>query len=118
MNFIADEGIDQQIVARLRQDGHTIYYIAEMDPGISDDVVLDIANRENAPLITADKDFGELVYRQKRLMTGIVLIRLAGLSPMQKAEIVSAAINQHQTELPDSFAVVTPGAIRIRREGG
>ncbi|MBU4483463.1 MAG: DUF5615 family PIN-like protein, partial [Actinobacteria bacterium] len=32
-------------------------------PGISDEKVLDIANKESAVLITADKDFGELVFR-------------------------------------------------------
>ena len=34
-----------------------------------------------AVLITADKDFGELVYRLGRIHAGVVLIRLAGLSP-------------------------------------
>lgn len=36
-------------------------YVAELEPGISDDAVLDIANRESAVLVTADKDFGEIV---------------------------------------------------------
>jgi hypothetical protein len=48
-------------------------------------------------------------------MTGVILIRLAGLSPSQKAEIVTLAIKQHQAELFQVFAVITPGAIRIRR---
>ncbi len=60
MNFLADEGVDRQIVDRLRLDGHGVLYIAEMDPGISDDEVLDIANREDALLLTSDKDFGGL----------------------------------------------------------
>ncbi|WP_217267271.1 DUF5615 family PIN-like protein [Thermanaeromonas sp. C210] len=38
--------------------------MAEMDPGISDDALLDLANKEKAILITADKDFGEIVFRQ------------------------------------------------------
>ena len=50
MNFVADEGIDRQIVDRMRQDGHNVQYIAEMDPGISDEVVLNISNKETAPL--------------------------------------------------------------------
>ena len=58
MNFIADESIDRQIVERLRDDGHFVWYVAEMAPSISDDEVLRIANNESAPLITSDKDFG------------------------------------------------------------
>ena len=115
MSFLADESIDRQIVDRLRQDGHLVRYVAEMEPGISDDTVLDLANQEATLLLTADKDFGELVFRQRRLMSGIVLIRLLGLSPTRKAEIVASAINQHIAELPRAFAVITPGVFRIRR---
>jgi predicted nuclease of predicted toxin-antitoxin system len=115
MNFIADEGVDRQIVERLRQDGHRIWYVAEMEPGISDDTVLDLANQKSALLLTADKDFGELVFRQHRLIPGVVLIRLAGLSPTRKAEIVTFTINQHTLELPQAFAVISPGVFRIRQ---
>ncbi len=44
MNFVADEGVDSHIVAQLRQDGHDVLYIAEMEPSISDDMVLSRAN--------------------------------------------------------------------------
>lgn len=79
-----------------------------MEPGIFDEIVLSRAN-------TADKDFGELVFWQHRLMGGVVLIRLAGLSGAQKADLVAAAINQHLTELLGAFAVITSETIRIRR---
>jgi predicted nuclease of predicted toxin-antitoxin system len=115
MNFLVDEGVDRQIVEKLRQDGHSVLYIAEMAPGIGDDEVLAIANEKGALLLTSDKDFGELVYRQGRLTPGVILIRLAGLSPIQKAEIVTSAIGQHSDEVSSAFAVVTPAAVRIRR---
>lgn len=63
MKFIADEGIDRPIVDRLRQEGYSVWYIAEMAPSISDDMVLKLANDQKALLLTADKDFGELVFR-------------------------------------------------------
>jgi hypothetical protein len=31
-------------------------------------------------LITADKHFGELVFRQKRIHAGVILVRLSGAS--------------------------------------
>jgi predicted nuclease of predicted toxin-antitoxin system len=115
MNFLVDEGVDRQIVDKLRQDGHSVLYIAEMAPGIGDDEVLEMANEQGALLLTSDKDFGELVYRQGRLTSGVILIRLAGLSPIRKAEIVGSAIGQHSEELSSAFAVVTPATVRIRR---
>lgn len=115
MNLLADESVDRQIVDRLRREGHTVRYVAEMEPGIADDIVLNLANQEADVLLTADKDFGELVFRQGRLMSGILLVRLAGLSPARKAEVVASAVNQHSPELPGAFAVLTPGSFRIRR---
>lgn len=114
MNFLADESIDGPIVERLRQAGHRVGYVAEMKPGISDDAVLDVANREESLLLTADKDFGELVYRQRRLMPGVILIRLAGLSPTEKAGVVASVIDEHGAELPQAFTVIAPKSVRIR----
>ncbi|MGD8945839.1 MAG: DUF5615 family PIN-like protein [Desulfobacterales bacterium] len=115
MNFLADESVDRQIVDALREDGHAVLYVTEMDPGISDDEVLDKAEKGSAILITADKDFGELVFRQQRITTGVVLVRLAGLLPSKKAEIVSITIKKHLDAIQNAFSVISPNAVRIRR---
>ena len=114
MNFLADEGVDFSVVQRLRSDGHEVVYVAEMDPGISDEKVLAAANDRNALLLTADKDFGELVHRLHRISAGVVLLRLAGLSPAGKSELVSSVVHDHGEKLIHTFTVVTPGMIRIR----
>jgi predicted nuclease of predicted toxin-antitoxin system len=115
MNFLADEDVDRQIVERLRSDGHSVAYVAEMAPGIPDDVVFTRANQDSAVLMTSDKDFGEIVYRQRRLANGVVLIRLAGLSSVQKAQVVVSAIAEHLEEIPRAFVVIEPGRVRVRR---
>src|SRR5438105_2813097 len=102
MNLLADEGVDQQIVLQLRADGHTVLYVAEMSPGISDDAVLLEANTTLAVLITEDKDFGELVYRQGLIHLGVVLVRLHGLPSITKARIVSEAITHHGGEMSNA----------------
>jgi predicted nuclease of predicted toxin-antitoxin system len=115
MNFLADESVDRQIVDALREDGHAVLYVTEMDPGISDDEVLDKAEKGSAILITADKDFGELVFRQQRITKGVVLVRLAGLLPSKKAEIASTMIKKHLDAIQNAFSVISPNAIRIRQ---
>ena len=117
MKLLADESIDAPIVARLRQAGHEVEYVAEVEPSIPDEIVLNLANEKMAMLLTGDKDFGELVFRQRRVHQGVILIRLGGLSPMLKAEIVVSTINTHLNELSHVFAVIMPGAIRIRSPG-
>lgn len=118
MNLVADESIEQRIVERLREDGHAVLYVAEMEPGIPDDAVLDLANRENAILLTADRDFGELVFRLGRVHRGVVLLRLSGLSTASKADTVARALGEHTAEYAEAFAVVTPGSLRIRKRNG
>lgn len=116
MKLLADEGVDRQVVEILRETGHDVVYVAELDPGISDEDVLELAKTEQRKLLTSDKDFGELVFRQKLLTNGVILTRLSGLTPDSKAQILVGAIEEHAEDLsPETFAVVTPGAIRIRK---
>jgi predicted nuclease of predicted toxin-antitoxin system len=114
MNFVADENIDQQIVAKLRATGYTILAVAEMAPSISDAEVLQIANQQGMVLLTSDKDFGDLVYRDRRYTFGVLLLRLAGLSPTAKAELVLSVIEEHADKLAHAFTVVSLHNVRIR----
>ena len=115
MKLLADECVDKQIVDYLRDVGCKVLYISEMKPGISDEKVLNIANKEMSILITADKDFGELVFRQKKINLGVIFLRLAGLSPEAKAEIVVTAIKNHKDEIQGNFTVIMLGAVRVRK---
>jgi len=115
LNFLCDEGVERHIVAVLREAGNQVAYVAEIDPSISDAEVLRRAAASEAVLITSDKDFGELVYRQGRAHSGIVLVRLHGLDPARKAAVVAAAIEQHGASLPGAFCVVEEDRLRIRR---
>ena len=88
MNLLADEGVEGPIVAALRQARHDVVYVAEMEPSISDNSVLLLANNQKALLVTQDKDFGDMVFRQGLVHQGVILIRLAGLSSETKASMV------------------------------
>lgn len=46
---------------------------------------------------------------------GVVPIRLPGLAPNRKAQIVSVTVKEHASELSKAFAVVTAGATRMRQ---
>ena len=116
MNLVADESVDKPIVDRLRQDGHKVLYVAELEPGLDDDAVLHQANRNDALLITADKDFGDLIFRVGEISAGVVLIRLAGISAEAKAGTVSSVIGDRGRELHSAFSVISPGIVRIRAQ--
>ncbi len=115
MKLVCDEGVEKPVVQRLRDAGHDVIYIAEETPGISDDQVLARANEAGALLITSDKDFGELVYRLGHVSGGVFLLRLAGATNEEKAEMVELAIGAHAEELKGCFSVLTAKQLRIRR---
>ena len=114
MNVVADESVDRPVVDRLRRDGHEVLYVAELSPSIDDESVLGRANEHGALLITADKDFGELIFRLRRVHAGVVLLRLSGMPPQTKARIVSDVLSSHGDGLTDAFSVISSGRVRIR----
>ena len=114
MILIADENIDRPIVDKLRHCGHSVEYVAELAPGITDNEVLELCSSPDALLITADKDFGDLVYRDGRLHSGVLLLRFAGLPTHLKAERVAWAVQEHRSEMVGGFSVLAPSTLRIR----
>ncbi len=114
VKLLGDENIDHTVIVRLRDAGHTVLAVAEMEPGIDDATVLKIASENAALLLTEDKDFGELVFRQRLLHTGVILVRLSGLAPEIKADFIVSALAEHGTELTAAFTVISPGILRIR----
>lgn len=116
MKFLLDESADAPIARRLRDDGHSVLCVWELAPGLSDAEVLARANREKAILVTADKDFGELVFRMLQVHSGVLLLRLAGLAPEAKAEIVAEAAREHGSDIPGAFTVVTSTLVRVRKQ--
>jgi len=118
VKLVADENVDLSIVAALRASGHEVWYVAEESRGIGDEEVLRKAWEETALLLTADKDFGELVFRQGKASAGVLLLRLAGTSSVQREKLVSEAVNQYGEELAGAFSVLTPRALRIRDAKG
>ena len=103
------------MVEPLRLDGHEVIYVSELDPTISDESVLELANQTGSLLITEDKDFGELIFHQGRSTLGVILIRLEGLSASRKAEIVVTTVRQHENMLINNLVVVSPRGVRVHR---
>ena len=114
MKFLADECIERSIINHLKENGIDIVSVADLAPGASDDKVIELANKKKSILITADKDFGELIYRQRKITCGIILVRLHGLTSKKKGEIIAKTLNEHNDKLLGSFTVIEPTQIRIR----
>lgn len=114
MRFLADENVPGPAVAALRESGHDVLWIKEVFPGAEDAAVLDLAQRERRVVVTADTDFGELVFRSGfPAQYGIVLIRLDWTDPEADNHTIATALASRD-EWGGILAVVEHDRVRIR----
>jgi predicted nuclease of predicted toxin-antitoxin system len=114
MRFLADENVSRLVVDRLRLAGFDVASVGETISGASDQVVLALATGEGRILLTEDRDFGELVIRQRFGVRGVVLLELDRLSNSAEADAVAAVIATNLDRLPGALMVIEPGRVRIR----
>jgi predicted nuclease of predicted toxin-antitoxin system len=116
MKIVADENLAYRMIKALRNEGFEVLSIEEDTPSIPDNNVLNVAVKENALLITEDKDFGDLVMLHKLPHKGILLLRLSGMDTDQKVIRMIDVIETYGEELKDSFTVVDTKKVRIRKK--
>ncbi len=113
MKLVADESVAGPTVYALRAAGHEVLFIAETSPGIDDSAVLAVARREEALLVTADKDFGDLVFRTREAHHGVLLIRFAERRLEKNAADTVAVIGRYGPNLLHRFSVLAEGGLRV-----
>jgi predicted nuclease of predicted toxin-antitoxin system len=114
MRFLADENVSRLVVERLRHDGHDVVSIAETRPGAPDGDILKAADADARILITEDRDFGELVVRQRLGLRGVILLELDRLTNAAEADALADVVSTHAGRLDDNLIVVEPGRVRVR----
>lgn len=115
MKFLTDENIGYKTIKPLRELGFDIKSILEINKGSSDLKILSLANKEERILITSDKDFGELVYLNKFIHSGVILLRLNNDSSESKFKVLRKLFEIHLRQLGKAFTVVTESKVRIRK---
>jgi predicted nuclease of predicted toxin-antitoxin system len=113
IKFIVDVNIEKVIVDLLLENGYNVKWIPDYDCEILDADLLKMANTEKRILVTNDKDFGELTFLQKKLSTGIILIRVKGQKPQNKIKVMKKLLQNYSDKLLHHFVVVTKEKIRI-----
>ena len=114
MRFLLDESADSRLARYLRSLGHDCSTIAEDYVRSLDDVdVLMLAYRDRRTLVTDDRDFGELVFREGRPHSGVIYLRLGIADLALRIDRLGYVLANHASQL-DRFLVVTRDAVRVR----
>jgi predicted nuclease of predicted toxin-antitoxin system len=114
MRWLADECVAAALVAALGEAGHDVLYIADFAAGLSDTEALGLARDEHRLLLTEDKDFGELVFRFRLAVPGLVLLRIDVARAHLKWRRLNAVIGQIGEGLFGRYVVVTETRCRSR----
>lgn len=113
MRFLVDECTGPRVARWLREQGHDVFSVYDDERGADDSQVLSRAVSENRILVTNDKDFGSLIFREKRTHHGVVLLRLDDDRSECKIDSIKRLLLQFSDRLEDHFIVVTETKIRI-----
>jgi len=111
---LIDECVDANLATLLRESGHDVVYMSEVAPRTADREVLNLAARENRLLLTEDKDFGDLVFRQARSVPGLVLVRIDPSRRLRKGTRLLAAIDRFGDTLFGRYTVIEDARFRSR----
>ena len=113
LKFLADVNVERGIIELLRNMGFDVRWVADLDKFMEDQQVLKLAEKENRILLTNDKDFGELVFRRKKEISGLILFRVKGQDTGLKKQLLKRLLKGHKDKLKGYFVVVTKDKFRF-----
>ena len=98
----------------LRGAGFDVVRVVDVLATESDEEILARALEWGRVIITADRDFGELVVRLGRPTLGVVNLALGELSSALGAKIVVAGLRRLGQRVARSLVTIEPNRIRVR----
>jgi predicted nuclease of predicted toxin-antitoxin system len=106
--------IPVEMVNWLINEGHDVLQAGEIGAGVTDIHWLELAELSQCWSLTSDKDFGELIYRNKLNSHGIILLRLFEIPITSRLARLQEVWSIIESNTSGSFIVVTPHRVRVR----
>ena len=113
IKFLADVNMEKPLVDYLSGQGYDIKWVPDYNCEMADEDLLKLANEEKRILITNDKDFGELIFLQRRLSYGTILFRVKGQKSQEKVKLMKKVLMGHRNAIINHYIVITKAKIRI-----
>ena len=113
MRFLVDENIGPSVALWLETLDHNVVSVHPEARGMSDREIIQKSYEENRILITCDKDFGDLAFRERRPHEGVVLLRLENYRPQTITRVLRVLINEYSDRLSGQFVVATGDRTRF-----
>ena len=112
--FVVDIGVGRIIEEWLEEQNFSVISIRTINPEMPDTDIIELANNENAILISMDKDFGELIFKNKIQHKGVLLLRLEDAVAEEKLAVIQNIFPEHLLDITNKFTVYQNGKLRTR----
>jgi predicted nuclease of predicted toxin-antitoxin system len=112
--LIADENIPLETVELLKSQGVDIVSITESSCGLSDRKILEIAKTEERILETFDRDFGQLIFKEKLKTKGLMLLMFVPKSPQEIAKRIQQVISTN-IAMDEQVVIVKKDRLKVMR---
>ena len=98
-----------------QEQGHDVEWVRETAKGASDVDILARSYRERQILVTADFDFGELIFRDGKSAFGVVIVRVAEFRQSESDNAVAIVDRLERIGMDLSDCLTVLGASRTKR---
>jgi len=115
IKFLVDECSGPAVARWLFQEGFEVYSVFDENAGISDLEIIKKAQKENWVIITNDKDFGDLIFRDAHPHCGVIFMRLQNERSTNKIKCLKRLLAQFSNQIENRFIVVTETNVRFAK---
>ncbi|MDQ2719334.1 MAG: DUF5615 family PIN-like protein [Bacteroidota bacterium] len=116
LKFIIDVGVGRSIEEWLKSKIFNILTIGSINPEMKDSQIIQLANIEDGIIITMDKDFGELVFKENNNTQRDIVIKIRSAVGEEKLAAIQNIIPGHLDKLKNNFSVYQNGKLRTREQ--
>ncbi len=115
MRFVVDECTGSAVAVWLVEQEHDVYAVSLSSPGWKDTDVLAKAVAERRIVITNDRDFGELIFKNRLPHEGVIYLRLSDETSQNKIAVLRRLLAAENIIINhDTFFTVTEDSVRVR----
>jgi len=110
--LLADENIPSETVKLPKRQGIDIISVTEFAYGLSDRKILELGKTKERIIVTFDKDFGQIIFKEKIKTKGVILLRFIPKSPQQISKRIQQLLSA-KIKIENCLVVVKKDRIKV-----
>ena len=114
MKFLTDVNASGTLARWLIQQNHDVVKVSEKNPRMTDEEILSWAMSESRIIVTTDKDFEEMIWRQQKPHCGV--LRMENLPRRERLKLMQDVLDRHSDDLEVGAIVIASSTkFRVRK---